>query len=404
MFKNIVVGISGGVDSAVTALLLKKKGFNVTGVFMKNWDILNEKGVCLAEKDYKDAKKVCEKLDIPLFQVNFVKEYWNDVFSTLLEKYQSGYTPNPDILCNKNIKFDNFIHLAQTKFHADAVATGHYVRTNFGSYLENFKPYTDVFMLQALDANKDQTFFLCQVSQQSLRHCMFPLGEYLKSDVKKIAREAGLTEIAEKKESMGICFVGKREFQHFISEYIENKDGDFVAFDNGKVIGKHQGIHQWTIGQRCKISGLDDAYFVFQKDLQTNVIIVVKGTNHPALYSDLVVVQNPHWIVNEPLELTDSERILICDFRFQHRKPLISCKVIKTLNNQLIIQLSQPLRAITKGQYAVLYSGQICLGSAEIIYPGPSYLALGKDMNTLEKNLAELVHSKVNAYISSSNC
>lgn len=142
MFKNIVVGISGGVDSAVTALLLKKKGFNVTGVFMKNWDILNEKGVCLAEKDYKDAKKVCEKLDIPLFQVNFVKEYWNDVFSTLLEKYQSGYTPNPDILCNKNIKFDNFIHLAQTKFHADAVATGHYVRTNFGSYLENFKPYT----------------------------------------------------------------------------------------------------------------------------------------------------------------------------------------------------------------------------------------------------------------------
>lgn len=145
MLKNIVVGISGGVDSAVTALLLKKKGFNVTGIFMKNWDILNEKGVCLAEQDYNDAKKVCEKFDIPLFQVNFVKEYWNNVFSTLLEKYQSGYTPNPDIICNKNIKFDHFIHLAQTKFHADAVATGHYVRTSFGPYLENFKPHAVIF-------------------------------------------------------------------------------------------------------------------------------------------------------------------------------------------------------------------------------------------------------------------
>ncbi|XP_015185768.1 PREDICTED: mitochondrial tRNA-specific 2-thiouridylase 1 isoform X1 [Polistes dominula] len=394
MLKNIVVGISGGVDSAVTALLLKKKGFNVVGVFMKNWDIINEKGICLAEQDYNDAKKVCEKLDIPLFQVNFVKEYWNNVFSTLLEKYQSGSTPNPDIICNKNIKFDHFINLAQTKFHADAVATGHYVRTSFGPYLENFKPHTNVLMLKALDPNKDQTFFLSQVSQRSLRYCMFPLGEYFKSDVKKIAREAGLIEIAEKKESMGICFVGKREFQHFISEYIENKDGDFVDLDNGKVVGRHQGIHHWTIGQRCRISGLTDPYFVFQKNLQTNIITVVKGTNHPALYTDLLMTKNPHWIAGEPPELTNSERIFICDFRFQHRKPLTVCNVFKTLNNHLIIQLSKPLRAITIGQYAVLYSGQLCLGSAEITYPGPSYFALGQDINVLENNIKKkLAHS-----------
>ncbi|KAI4502493.1 hypothetical protein M0802_002405 [Mischocyttarus mexicanus] len=396
MLKNIVVGISGGVDSAVTALLLRKKGFNVTGIFMKNWDIVNEKGVCLAEQDYNDAKKICDKLDIPLFQVNFVKEYWNSVFSILLEKYQSGYTPNPDIMCNKNIKFDHFIHLAKTKFHADAVATGHYVRTSFGAYLENFKPHTDVLMLKALDSNKDQTFFLSQVSQQSLRYCMFPLGEYLKSDVKKIAREAGLIEVAEKKESMGICFVGKREFQDFISEYIENKDGDFVDLDNGKVVGKHRGIHHWTVGQGCKIPGLSDPYYVFQKNPQTNIITVVKGTHHPALFTDLLVTQNPHWITSEPSELTDSERIFTCDFRFQHRKKLIACNVFKTLNNHLIIQLSKPLRAITAGQYAVLYSGQLCLGSAEIAYPGPSYFTLGQDINVLENNIEKLVHSRAN--------
>ncbi|KAK2576050.1 hypothetical protein KPH14_007391 [Odynerus spinipes] len=366
MFKNIVVGISGGVDSAVTALLLKRKGFNVTGVFMKNWDIVDETGVCTTEKDYEDAKKVCEKLDIPLVKVNFVKEYWNHVFSNLVEKYQSGYTPNPDILCNKNIKFDKFVHLAHTKFRADAVATGHYVRTSFGPYLEHFKP---------------DSMISSRLSQHSLRRCMFPLGEYVKDDVKRIAREAGLNAIAAKKESMGICFVGKREFQHFISEYIESKSGDFVDLDSGKVVGKHQGIHCWTIGQRCRVSGSSCAYFVFHKDHQTNIITVVKGTNHPALYSDLLLTQNPHWITHEPQQLIDSKSILNCSFRFQHRNPLIACKVFKTRNNQLIIQLSQPLRAITKGQYAVLYSDQICLGGAEILCPGPSYFVLDKQLN-----------------------
>lgn len=204
-----MVGISGGVDSAVTALLLKNKGFNVTGIFMKNWDIRDETGKCAVEKDYEDARWICNKLKIPLIQIDFVKEYWNEVFSDLIEKYQTGYTPNPDILCNKNIKFNKFFDVAFNRFQADAIATGHYANTSFGPYLENYKEDTNVHLLQAHDNSKDQTFFLNQIPQQTLRRCMFPLGNYLKNHVKTIAKEAGLHKIAQKKESMGICFVGK---------------------------------------------------------------------------------------------------------------------------------------------------------------------------------------------------
>lgn len=220
MFRRVVVGISGGVDSAVAALLLKNKGFEITGVFMRNWDIRNEIGNCMVDQDYEDAKWVCEKLRIPFAEVNFVKDYWNDIFSDFIEKYQNGYTPNPDILCNKYIKFDKFFNLAKTKFNADAVATGHYVRTSFGPYLEDFKPNVDVRLYSGIDAVKDQTFFLSQVPQTSLRYFMFPVGIYFKRKIKQIAEEAGLRKIVKKKESMGICFIGRRNFKHFISEVI----------------------------------------------------------------------------------------------------------------------------------------------------------------------------------------
>ncbi|XP_039311128.1 mitochondrial tRNA-specific 2-thiouridylase 1 isoform X1 [Solenopsis invicta] len=275
MMRNVVVGISGGVDSAVAAFLLKIKGFNVTGVFMKNWDIRDETGKCMVEKDYDDARWICDKLKIPLIQVNFVKEYWNEVFSDIVEKYQNGYTPNPDILCNKNIKFDKFFHLARNRFQADAIATGHYAKTSFGAYLENYEANKNVRLLQAQDSNKDQTFFLSQVPQETLRHCMFPLGTHLKNHVKMMATEAGLCQIARKKESMGICFVGKREFQHFISEYIADKPGDYIDLDSGLLIGKHDGIHKRTIGQRCNISGCLKPYYVFSKDQESNTVIVV---------------------------------------------------------------------------------------------------------------------------------
>ncbi|XP_070151079.1 mitochondrial tRNA-specific 2-thiouridylase 1 isoform X2 [Polyergus mexicanus] len=371
MIKNVVVGISGGVDSAVTALLLKNKGFNVTGIFMKNWDIRDETGKCAVEKDYEDARWICDKLKIPLIQIDFVKEYWNEVFSDLIEKYQTGYTPNPDILCNKNIKFNKFFDVAFNRFQADAIAT-------------------DVYLLQAHDSNKDQTFFLNQIPQQTLRRCMFPLGNYLKNHVKTIAKEAGLHKIAQKKESMGICFVGKREFQDFISEYIDDKPGEHVDLDSGLSIGKHSGIHKLTIGQRCRIGGSSKAYYVFNKDQKTNTIIAVDSTIHPALYTDFLITQDVHWISEEPRELRYSG-VLNCDFRFQHRNPLITCNVYKISDNRLFIRLSVPLRAITKGQYAVLYSGEECLGGSMISYSGPSYFALNRQNSISETHFHNLV-------------
>ncbi|XP_076180946.1 mitochondrial tRNA-specific 2-thiouridylase 1 isoform X2 [Ptiloglossa arizonensis] len=398
MFKKVIVGISGGVDSAVAALMLKKKGFNVIGVFMKNWDIADETGKCVVQKDYEHAQWVCDKLKIPLIEVNFVKEYWNHVFSYMIEYYEKGNTPNPDILCNKYIKFDKFYHFARTELQADAIATGHYVKTSFGPYLENFKSNTNVRLFKAEDKKKDQTFFLSQIPQESLRYSMFPLGNYLKSNVKQIAQEAGLQLVANKKESMGICFVGKRNFQTFISEYISDKPGDFIDFVSGRVIGKHLGFHYWTIGQRTKLPSISNAYFVYKKQNSTNNILVVSGTNHPALYSNLVVTDTPFWISEKPEQLSSYTRLLTCDFCFQHIDSPIPCLIHQTLNNQLVIQISQPLRALTPGQFAVLYNGEECLGSAMILNLGPSYYSLNrevkiKDLQECDKNEGEIAHA-----------
>ncbi|CAK9827397.1 Mitochondrial tRNA-specific 2-thiouridylase 1 [Anthophora retusa] len=386
MFKKVVVGISGGVDSAVAALFLKNKGFKVTGVFMKNWDIADETGVCQTQKDYEHAQWVCKKLEIPLVEVNFVKEYWNNVFSYLTEEYENGYTPNPDILCNKYIKFDEFFKFARKELQADAIATGHYVKTSFGPYLEHFKPDTNVRLLQGDDKVKEQTFFLSQISQEVLRYSMFPVGEYLKTNVKQIAHQAELDVIVHKKESMGICFVGKRNFQDFISQYIPSKPGYLIDLDNGKVVGEHKGFHLWTVGQRVKLGNFPVPYYIYQKDIQSNNIIVVQGCNHPALYSDFVVTNTPHWISSEPSEFNNFGKLFYCDFRFQHGDPLIPCIVHKNLKNQLVIQLSQPLRAITNGQFAILYKEGECLGSATITFCGPSYYSLKQEIKIKQEH------------------
>lgn len=377
MFKRVVVGVSGGVDSAVTAYLLKRRGYEVQGAFMKNWDLIDESGYCSSEQDWLDAQKLCRQLDIPLEQINFVKDYWLEVFGSFLKDYVAGITPNPDILCNRQIKFNLFYKYAREKMGADAIATGHYARTNFGSFLENFSESEKIRLLAGVDEIKDQTFFLSQINAESLRRTMFPLGAMLKSEVKKLATEIGLESFARKKESMGICFVGKRSFQDFIAEYIETKPGDFVDFDTGRVVGSHRGIHHWTVGQKAKIGGCLQPYFIFRKNADSNVIYVVSGTDHPLLWTDMVYAENPIWI-NKPRDLRDG--VLRCQFRFQHTKPLVNCSVIETdsCGGKLFVRLDEPLRAITPGQYAVLYRNEECCGSARITKPGPAMVYDGR--------------------------
>lgn len=364
MFKKVAVGISGGVDSSIAALILKTKGFNVQGVFMQNWDIRDEKGVCSSEEDFKDAQFVCNKLGINLHHVNFVKQYWNEVFCDLIKEYESGNTPNPDILCNRNIKFNYFYKYAIGELGCDAIATGHYANSSFGQFLEKYESNKAVKLLLAKDSKKDQTFFLCQVRQEMLRKTMFPLGSLTKIEVKQLALDNDLERIALKPESMGICFIGSRNFQNFIKEYISDKSGDFVDIDTGKVVGKHEGIHKWTLGQRTRISGVPVAYFVGRKDVENNIIYVSSGTDHSLLYSDLFFTGNPHWIHSEPSEL-QSGYILECYFKFQHSETWKHCHVCK-VEKGLVVKLDEEKRALTNGQYAVFSRNGECLGSAKI--------------------------------------
>ncbi|KAJ3647703.1 hypothetical protein Zmor_019566 [Zophobas morio] len=392
-FKKVVVGVSGGVDSAVAALILKHKGYDVQGVFMQNWDIADEKGVCSADADYKDAALVCGKLNIKLTHVNFVKHYWNEVFCELVREYESGCTPNPDILCNRNVKFRYFYKYAVEKLGADAIATGHYARSSFGPFLQNYDEKRGVRLYLARDWVKDQTFFLCQVRQKALQRTMFPLGDLMKSEVKRIATVNGLEKIAKKKESMGICFIGNRKFQDFIKEYIEDKPGDFVDVDDNKIVGQHNGIHQWTLGQRARIHSLEKPYFTAKKDVETNTIYVAKGTKHPFLYTNLIFTSKPYWIHSKPKDLENGD-ILDCDFKFQHTKHWVPCKVCQT-DKGLVIKVNKYKRAVTPGQYAVLAKNGECLGSAKITNSGPSYFTLYYLQDKKINNVSSIVDKYV---------
>lgn len=365
MIRKVILGISGGVDSAISAYLLKSKGFQVHALFLKNWNEIDEKLMCSGETDFADAEYVCDYLGIPLHMVNFEKHYWNQVFDSFLTDYLNGITPNPDILCNKNIKFNLFFKYAMDKYQGDAFATGHYARTSFGCYLETFERGKDVRLLQAADKFKDQTFFLSQVSQEALRRTMFPIGDLLKSNVKELAWQLGWKRILEKRESVGVCFVGRRNFQDFIAEYIDDQPGEFIDLDSGLSVGMHRGIHTWTVGQRCNLGGHKKPYFVHTKDKSTNRIYIVSGTDHKSLFADTIFTSEAIWI-NKP---KFKGRLFHCKFRFQHTKPLTNCLIYQLPDGKLFVRLEKPLRAITPGQYAVFYTDEECLGSARIEKP-----------------------------------
>ncbi|XP_033845814.1 mitochondrial tRNA-specific 2-thiouridylase 1 [Periophthalmus magnuspinnatus] len=398
LIRHVVCAMSGGVDSSVAALLLKRRGYSVTGVFMKNWDSLDESGVCTSDKDCEDAYKVCQTLDIPFHQVSYVKEYWHEVFTNLLKEYQKGRTPNPDIMCNKNIKFNHFYKYAIDTLGADAMATGHYARTSqedeeifqqtFSSpptklFRDRFEIRNPVRLHQGADLFKDQTFFLSQIPQDALRHTMFPLAGLTKDFVRKIAAEAGLHHVLQKKESMGICFIGERNFENFILEYLEPKPGNFVSIEDGSVKGNHKGWFTLTLGQRARIGGQRDPWFVVDKDIATGDVMVAPTTNHPSLFRDTLKTDRFHWITMEPPRELALTKMMECHFRFIHQMPLIRCTVTLNMDGTVWISLSEPVRALTPGQFAVLYKGDECLGSGKILQLGPSQFTLQRGRERL---------------------
>ncbi|XP_078535915.1 mitochondrial tRNA-specific 2-thiouridylase 1 isoform X1 [Lissotriton helveticus] len=404
--RRVVCAMSGGVDSSVAALLLKRRGYEVIGVFMKNWDLVDEHGVCTADKDCDDAYHVCQKLDIPFHQVSYIKEYWHDVFSYLLNEYERGRTPNPDIVCNKHIKFNYFFRHALESLEADAVATGHYARTSQddddvfqqryitrpeGLFRNRFEVRNVVHLLQAADHFKDQTFFLSQISQNALRRTMFPLGGLTKGFVKKMAAEAGFHHVLKRKESMGICFIGERHFADFILEYLHPQPGNFVSVEDGKIMGTHNGWFLFTLGQRARIGGLRDPWFVVDKDVASRTVFVAPTTDHPALYRALLRTDRVHWIAEEPPAELVANKMMECLFRFQHQMALVPCTLTLNQDGTVWVTLNNPIRALTLGQFAVFYKGDECLGSGKIMRLGPSLYTLGQSKieNTPSTNVSK---------------
>ncbi|XP_033621774.1 mitochondrial tRNA-specific 2-thiouridylase 1 [Fukomys damarensis] len=368
-------------------------GYQVTGVFMKNWDSLDEHGVCAADRDCEDAYKVCRVLDIPFHQVSYVKEYWNEVFSDFLNEYEKGRTPNPDIVCNKHIKFSCFFHYAVDNLGADAVATGHYARTSLedeevfqqkhvkkpeGLFRNRFEVRNLVKLLQAADSFKDQTFFLSQVSQEALRRTIFPLGGLTKDFVKKIAAENGLQHVLQKKESMGICFIGKRNFEHFILQYLQPRPGKFISIEDNTVLGTHKGWFLYTLGQRAKIGGLSKPWYVVDKDSTKGDVFLAPGPEHPALYRDLLRTNRVHWIAEEPPAALVRDKMMECHFRFRHQMAIVPCVLTLNQDGTVWVTAVKAVRGLALGQFAVFYKGDECLGSGKILRLGPSAYTLQK--------------------------
>lgn len=356
--KKVIVGMSGGVDSSVSAYLLLQQGYQVEGLFMKNWEEDDNDEYCAAAEDMADAQAVCDKLGIKLHKVNFAAEYWDNVFEYFLAEYKAGRTPNPDIMCNKEIKFKAFLEFAAEALGADYIATGHYVR----------RRYQDGHwqMLRGLDHNKDQSYFLYTLAEQHIAQTLFPVGDLEKPAVRAIAEQQGLVT-HDKKDSTGICFIGERKFKDFLQQYLPAQPGDIVSIDDGKIIGRHEGLMYHTLGQRkgLGIGGLrdggDDPWYVVGKDLTLNRLLVAQGHDHPALLSSGLIASQLHWV-----DRTGPQQVCRLTVKTRYRQHDIPCTVTPLPYGRLQVTFDSPQKAVTPGQSAVFYLDEVCLGGGII--------------------------------------
>lgn len=361
--SRVVLGLSGGVDSAVAAYVLKQQGHDVICVFMRNWDsalnndILgnphNDDPVCPQEEDYQDAVAVAQHLGLEIRRVDFIKEYWDQVFTYFLEEYGKGRTPNPDILCNKHIKFKAFLDYAK-ELDADYIATGHYARVVH-------QDDGDSVMLRGVDNNKDQTYFLCQLNQYQLSHALFPIGDMTKAEVRALAHELQIP-VADKKDSTGICFIGERNFRAFLQNYLPATPGRMVDIDTENIVGEHQGIMYYTIGQRkgLNIGGPGGPWFVVGKDYDRNVLYVAQGDMNDYLLSDGALITDVNWIPSVKPET------LACTAKFRYRQKDNPVTIRFINETTLYVTFERPVKAVTPGQAAVFYQDDVCLGGGTI--------------------------------------